>query len=100
MSKLTPLHVDYVTYMDDIAGEVGVRPSLLWLFFTDYSLFQWVLWGPLTAYQYRLKGSIREMGGSPRGDLHPVRPHVPALKDEKGRKLFFEILIGPLFEIR
>ncbi|XP_056271495.1 flavin-containing monooxygenase 5-like isoform X1 [Pseudoliparis swirei] len=57
VSKLTPLHVDYVTYMDDIAGEVGVRPSLLWLFFTDYSLFQWVLWGPLTAYQYRLKGS-------------------------------------------
>ncbi|XP_054458147.1 flavin-containing monooxygenase 3-like [Anoplopoma fimbria] len=42
--------------MDEIAGEVGVRPSLLWLFFTDYPLFKRVLWGPVTAYQYRLMG--------------------------------------------
>ncbi|XP_067368987.1 flavin-containing monooxygenase 5-like [Channa argus] len=56
VSKLTPLHVDFVSYMDDIAGEVGVRPSLLWLFFTDYPLFKRVFWGPVTAYQYRLLG--------------------------------------------
>ncbi|XP_037530771.1 flavin-containing monooxygenase 5-like [Nematolebias whitei] len=56
VSKLTPLQVDFVSYMDNIAGEIGVRPSLLWLFFTDYALFKWVLWGPVTAYQYRLKG--------------------------------------------
>ncbi|XP_056133107.1 flavin-containing monooxygenase 5-like [Lampris incognitus] len=56
VSKLTPLQVDFVSYMDDLAGEVGVRPSLLWLFFTDYSLFKKVLWGPVTAYQYRLTG--------------------------------------------
>ncbi|GLD50542.1 dimethylaniline monooxygenase [N-oxide-forming], partial [Lates japonicus] len=56
VSKLTPLQVDFVSYMDDIAGEVGVRPSLLWLFFTDYPLFKRVLWGPVTAYQYRLMG--------------------------------------------
>lgn len=42
--------------MDDLAGEIGVRPSLPWLFFTDYQLFQRVLWGPVTAYQYRLMG--------------------------------------------
>ncbi|KAF7198961.1 dimethylaniline monooxygenase [N-oxide-forming] 3-like [Nothobranchius furzeri] len=42
--------------MDDIAGEIGVRPSLLWLLFTDYLLFKRVLWGPVTAYQYRLTG--------------------------------------------
>uniref|UniRef100_A0A8C2ZG20 Flavin-containing monooxygenase n=1 Tax=Cyclopterus lumpus TaxID=8103 RepID=A0A8C2ZG20_CYCLU len=56
VSKLTPLQVDFVSYMDDIAGEIGARPSLLWLFFTDYPLFQRVLWGPVTAYQYRLMG--------------------------------------------
>ncbi|KAG7462334.1 hypothetical protein JOB18_003984 [Solea senegalensis] len=56
VSKLTPLQVDFVSYMDDIAGEVGVRPSLLWLLFTDYPLFKRVLWGPVTAYQYRLMG--------------------------------------------
>lgn len=56
VSKQAPLQVDFVSYMDDIAGEIGVRPSLLWLFFTDYSLFKRVLWGPVTAYQYRLTG--------------------------------------------
>lgn len=56
VSKQAPLHVDFVSYMDDIAGEIGVRPSLLWLFFTDYSLFKKVLWGPVTTYQYRLMG--------------------------------------------
>nr|XP_054592261.1 flavin-containing monooxygenase 5 isoform X1 [Nothobranchius furzeri]XP_054592262.1 flavin-containing monooxygenase 5 isoform X1 [Nothobranchius furzeri] len=56
VSKSTPLQVDFVSYMDDIAGEIGVRPSLLWLLFTDYLLFKRVLWGPVTAYQYRLTG--------------------------------------------
>lgn len=56
VSKLTPLQVDFVTYMDDLAGEIGVRPSLPWLFFTDYQLFKRVLWGPVSSYQYRLMG--------------------------------------------
>ncbi|XP_072294466.1 flavin-containing monooxygenase 5-like isoform X1 [Eucyclogobius newberryi] len=56
VSKLSPLHVDFVSYMDNLAGEIGARPSLLWLFFTDYALFKRVLWGPVTAYQYRLVG--------------------------------------------
>ncbi|XP_077963917.1 flavin-containing monooxygenase 5 [Gasterosteus aculeatus] len=56
VSKLAPLHVDFVSYMDEVAGEVGARPSLLWLFFTDYQLFKRILWGPVTAYQYRLVG--------------------------------------------
>ncbi|XP_051929196.1 flavin-containing monooxygenase 5-like [Hippocampus zosterae] len=56
VSKLTPLQVDFVTYMDDLAGEIGARPSLLWLLLTDYTLFKEVLWGPVTAYQYRLTG--------------------------------------------
>ncbi|KAM8875887.1 flavin-containing monooxygenase 3-like isoform 1-T2 [Spinachia spinachia] len=42
--------------MDEVAGEVGARPSLLWLFFTDYQLFKRILWGPVSAYQYRLVG--------------------------------------------
>ncbi|XP_061681910.1 flavin-containing monooxygenase 5-like isoform X1 [Syngnathoides biaculeatus] len=56
VSKLAPLQVDFVSYMDDLAGEIGVRPSLLWLLLTDYTLFKHVLWGPVTAYQYRLTG--------------------------------------------
>lgn len=56
VSSLTPLQVDFVSYMDELAGEIGVRPSLLWLLFTDYPLFKKVLWGPVSAYQYRLMG--------------------------------------------
>lgn len=56
VSKLTPLQVDFVEYMDDLAKDIGVRPNLLWLFLTDYSLFKKVMWGPVTAYQYRLMG--------------------------------------------
>ncbi|XP_015253470.1 PREDICTED: dimethylaniline monooxygenase [N-oxide-forming] 5-like [Cyprinodon variegatus] len=56
VSRLTPLQVDFVEYMDDLAKDIGVRPSLLWLFFTDFPLFKRVFWGPVTAYQYRLMG--------------------------------------------
>ncbi|XP_075342290.1 flavin-containing monooxygenase 5-like [Odontesthes bonariensis] len=56
VSKLTPLQVEFVEYMDDLAKEIKVQPSLLWLFLTDYPLFKRVFWGPLTAYQYRLMG--------------------------------------------
>ncbi|XP_004068219.1 dimethylaniline monooxygenase [N-oxide-forming] 5 [Oryzias latipes] len=55
-SKLTPIQVDFVEYMDNLAKDIGVRPSLLWLFFTDFPLFKRVFWGPVTAYQYRLFG--------------------------------------------
>ena len=55
-SKQTPLQVDFVSYMDEIAGMIGARPSLPWLFFTDYPLFKRVLWGPVTCYQYRIMG--------------------------------------------
>ncbi|XP_034036299.1 LOW QUALITY PROTEIN: dimethylaniline monooxygenase [N-oxide-forming] 5-like [Thalassophryne amazonica] len=56
LSKLAPIQVDYVTYMDELAGDIGARPSLLWLFLTDYPLYKKLLWGPMTAYQYRLVG--------------------------------------------
>lgn len=56
MSKLTPLQVDFVEHMDDLAKDIGVQPNLLWLFLTDFPLFKKVLWGPVTAYQYRLMG--------------------------------------------
>lgn len=42
--------------MDSLAKDIGVQPSLLWLFFTDFLLFKRLFWGPVTAYQYRLKG--------------------------------------------
>lgn len=50
------LEVNYITYLDSIAQEVGARPNLLWLFLTDPGLAFRVLFGPCTPYQFRLCG--------------------------------------------
>uniref|UniRef100_A0A8C6TC65 Flavin-containing monooxygenase n=1 Tax=Neogobius melanostomus TaxID=47308 RepID=A0A8C6TC65_9GOBI len=50
------IQVDYVNYMDEIAKQFGVMPSFLRLLLTDPSLWSNVLFGPVTPYQYRLKG--------------------------------------------
>lgn len=61
-TERNPLHVNYVTYMDSLAEQVGVRPNLLWLFLTDPRLAVQVLAGPLTPYQFRLSGPGRWSG--------------------------------------
>ncbi|KAL4000274.1 tripartite motif-containing protein 16 [Sarotherodon galilaeus] len=50
------LQVDYIPYLDFMAGEVGVRPKLLRLFLRDPVLWAKVFFGPCTPYQYRLSG--------------------------------------------
>ncbi|CAL8309172.1 unnamed protein product [Lota lota] len=64
VSKRTPLQVDFVDYMDDLAGEIGigVRPKILRLFLTDPKLGLKVFLGPCTPYQYRLTGPGRWNG--------------------------------------
>ncbi|OCQ93899.1 hypothetical protein BCD67_20470 [Oscillatoriales cyanobacterium USR001] len=47
--------VDYQTYLDELAGYVGCRPSLLKLLGRPKLLFA-VLFGPFASYQYRLNG--------------------------------------------
>ncbi|CAI5640022.1 dimethylaniline monooxygenase [N-oxide-forming] 5 isoform X1 [Oreochromis niloticus] len=50
------LQVDYIPYLDFMAGEVGVQPKLLRLFLRDPALWAKVFFGPCTPYQYRLSG--------------------------------------------
>ena len=85
VSKRTPLQVDFVDYMDDLAGEIGIRPSLLWLFFTDYALFKRLLWGPMTAYQYRVTGKGKWEGARKAIFTQFDRMYEP-LKTRKVRK--------------
>ncbi|XP_057697447.1 flavin-containing monooxygenase 5-like [Corythoichthys intestinalis] len=82
VSKLAPLQVDFVSYMDDLAGEIGARPSLLWLLLTDYALFKEVLWGPVTAYQYRLMGPSK-WDGARRAILTQFQRMFQPLKTRK-----------------
>ena len=55
-SQRHTIQVDYIPYMDELACQVGVKPSLLTLFLTDPKLALEVTFGPCTPYQYRLRG--------------------------------------------
>nr|XP_003468717.1 dimethylaniline monooxygenase [N-oxide-forming] 5-like [Cavia porcellus] len=48
--------VQYIEYMDEIASELGVKPSLFTLLFWDAKLAKEIFYGPCTSYQYRLQG--------------------------------------------
>lgn len=48
--------VQFIDYMDEIASELGVKPSLLSLFLWDTKLAKEIFCGPCTSYQYRLQG--------------------------------------------
>ncbi|XP_061834240.2 flavin-containing monooxygenase 5-like [Nerophis lumbriciformis] len=50
------IQVDYAVYMDEIATMLGVRPNVARLLLTDPKLGLNLLTGPITPYQYRLKG--------------------------------------------
>ncbi|CAL8254759.1 unnamed protein product [Merluccius merluccius] len=50
------IQVYFVSYMDEVADQLGVRPSMLRLLLTDPRLAYSVIFGPSTPYQYRLRG--------------------------------------------
>ncbi|KAJ8376351.1 hypothetical protein SKAU_G00069310 [Synaphobranchus kaupii] len=54
--KHAAVQVDYISYMDELAQQVAVRPNLLSLLLRDPRLGLSVLLGPCTPYQYRLRG--------------------------------------------
>uniref|UniRef100_A0A673W6J2 Flavin-containing monooxygenase n=1 Tax=Salmo trutta TaxID=8032 RepID=A0A673W6J2_SALTR len=55
-SQRHTIQVEYIDYMDQIAYQVGVRPSLLGLLLRDPGVWLCVLLGPCAPYQYRLRG--------------------------------------------
>lgn len=55
-SQRHTIQVDYISYMDEIAELLGVRPNFLRLLLTDPRLGLNVMFGPCTPYQFRLKG--------------------------------------------
>ncbi|XP_058516951.1 flavin-containing monooxygenase 3 [Ochotona princeps] len=50
------IQTDYITYMDELASFIGVKPSIPWLFLTDPRLALEVFFGPCSPYQFRLVG--------------------------------------------
>ncbi|XP_008405564.1 dimethylaniline monooxygenase [N-oxide-forming] 5-like isoform X1 [Poecilia reticulata] len=55
-SERNPLQVDVIPYTDSLAEQVGSKPNILQLLFTEPTLALQVVLGPRTSYQYRLSG--------------------------------------------
>ncbi|XP_048738339.2 flavin-containing monooxygenase 5-like [Ostrea edulis] len=50
------IQVDYVPFLDEMAVKVGCKPNLLKFALTDPVFFLKLVFGPCTAYQFRLSG--------------------------------------------
>ncbi|MEE6496134.1 hypothetical protein FKM82_002237 [Ascaphus truei] len=50
------LQTHLIDYMNEVSMEIGIRPNMLRLLFTDPKLALQVFFGPCTPYQYRLTG--------------------------------------------
>ncbi|XP_062250708.1 flavin-containing monooxygenase 5-like [Platichthys flesus] len=61
-SERNPLQVENIAYLDSLAEQVGVCPSIPRLMMKDPRLALQVLLGPCTPYQYRLTGPGRWAG--------------------------------------
>jgi len=55
-SQRHTIQVDFIPYCDELAEQVGCKPSLGALCLTDPKLAYHCVFGPCTPYQYRLKG--------------------------------------------
>lgn len=55
-TRLNPLQVDYIPYLDSLAVQMGARPNILWFLIKDPKLALQLFFGPCTPYQYRLTG--------------------------------------------
>ncbi|MEQ2219487.1 hypothetical protein XENOCAPTIV_018601, partial [Xenoophorus captivus] len=51
-----PIQVDFLSYIELLAEQVGAKPNILRLFLTHPTLALQVFMGPYTSYQYRLSG--------------------------------------------
>ncbi|XP_068098731.1 dimethylaniline monooxygenase [N-oxide-forming] 2-like [Hyperolius riggenbachi] len=54
--KENSLQLDYIEYLDELAIDIGCKPSALGLFVTDPVLAVKIFFGPCTPAQYRLTG--------------------------------------------
>lgn len=50
------LQAHYIDYINEISGEIGIHPNMIYLFLSDPRLAWQVYFGPFTPYQLRLQG--------------------------------------------
>lgn len=89
----TTVRVDYVQFMDEIAVKMGVKPNLLKYFFTDFSLFLKLFFGPAVPYQYRLEGHGKWEGAREAIMTVDYRVQWPLRRDQPCKKGFIRYII-------
>ncbi|XP_073331866.1 dimethylaniline monooxygenase [N-oxide-forming] 2-like [Pagrus major] len=93
------LYVDYISYLDFMAGEIGVRPNLLRLLLRDPVLWVKVTFGPCTPYQYRLTGPGQWDGARQailtqwERVIQPFRTRAVPEPESRSSVLFFPLLL-------
>ena len=84
------LQVDYITYSDELATEVGRKPNLYKLLFNDPALALRCFFGPCTPVQYRLmgpgawEGAKKAIEDAPGNVIYATKTRVCPQADEKG----------------
>ena len=86
--------VDYIPYCDEIASEVGCKPDLWRLFFSDPALALRCFFGPCTPAQYRLMGPNAWAGAkkaiedAPGNVIFATKTRVLQQQEDKTRSFF------------
>jgi len=83
------LQVDYIAYSDELATEVGCKPNLYKLLFSDPTLALRCFFGPCTPAQYRLmgpgawEGAKKAIEDAPGNVIYATKTRVCPQADEK-----------------
>ncbi|KAG8192479.1 hypothetical protein JTE90_018006 [Oedothorax gibbosus] len=76
------VQVDYISYLDELAAEIGCKPNFVKMLFTDPKLFWTLFVGPSIPYQYRLRGP-QQWPGAREAILTSHKRTMEALKTRK-----------------
>lgn len=88
-SKRHTIQVDYIPYADELANQVGCKPNLVKLFFSDPTLALRCFFGPCTPVQYRLmgpgawKGAKKAIEDAPGNVIYATKTRVLLKKEEQ-----------------
>ncbi|XP_022108773.1 dimethylaniline monooxygenase [N-oxide-forming] 5-like [Acanthaster planci] len=102
-SQRHTIQVDWIKYMDSIAVEIGVKPDLWKLFWSDPALALHCFFGPCLPYQYRLMGPGKWNGAKDaintmweRVDA-PLKTRLPAVQEDKSGAAIMLLWFGLAF---
>ncbi|GFY68126.1 dimethylaniline monooxygenase 5 [Trichonephila inaurata madagascariensis] len=78
------LEVDFISYQDELAEQIGAKPNFLKMAITDPKLFWALFTGPCLPYQYRLQGPHSWSGA--RGAILTYKERLMAPLQRPGQK--------------